>query len=76
MVPECPRKEAGEDTPMPRRTEPRRWCGIAKLAAKVGFEFETSRRIASDPDREIAREALRKTRDPEYFEYDESAFEG
>ncbi|KAI0534967.1 hypothetical protein GGR58DRAFT_504754 [Xylaria digitata] len=77
LVPEYPRKEDGEDTPMPQRPDPRRWCGIATLAAKVGFESdEISHLIASDPDREIARETLLKARDPEYFGYDESAFEG
>ncbi|KAK0628283.1 hypothetical protein B0T17DRAFT_614224 [Bombardia bombarda] len=77
LVPECPKKEDGEDTPMPQRPDPRTWCGIAKLAAKVGFESdEIDRLIASDPDREIAREALLKARSPEYFEYGESAFEG
>lgn len=76
MVPECPKKEDGEETPIPYRPDPRRWYEIAKLAAKRGFESDQiDRLLSSDPDREVARQALFKARNPEYFKYDESAFD-
>ncbi|VZI03668.1 unnamed protein product [Fusarium fujikuroi] len=76
LVPECPRKEEGEATPIPRRPDPRRWRDFARLAAQLGFESdEIDKFVNSDPDRQIAREALLKARSPEHFVYDDSAFE-
>ncbi|RBA14416.1 hypothetical protein FPRO05_03208 [Fusarium proliferatum] len=76
LVPECPRKEEGEATPIPRRPDPRRWRDLARLAAQLGFESdEIDKFVNSDPDRQIAREALLKARSPEHFVYDDSAFE-
>ncbi|KAF4344402.1 Intracellular transport USO1 [Fusarium beomiforme] len=76
LVPECPRKEEGEATPIPGRPDPRRWRDLARLAARLGFESdEIDKLLNTDPDREIAREALLKARSPEHFGYDDSAFE-
>ncbi|KAF4451416.1 hypothetical protein F53441_5584 [Fusarium austroafricanum] len=76
LVPECPRKEEGEATPIPEKPDPRRWRGIARLAARLGFESdEIDKFLNSDPDREIATEALLKARSPEHFGYDDAAFE-
>ncbi|KAI3573907.1 hypothetical protein IWW34DRAFT_854835 [Fusarium oxysporum f. sp. albedinis] len=76
LIPECPRKEEGEATPIPGRPDPRRWRDLARLAARLGFESdEIDKFLNSDPDQEIAREALLKARSPEHFVYDDSAFE-
>ncbi|KAF4446547.1 Intracellular protein transport protein USO1 [Fusarium austroafricanum] len=76
LVPECPRKEEGEATPISQRPDPRRWREIARLAARLGFESdEIDGFLSLDPDREIAKEALLKARSPEQFGYDDSAFE-
>ncbi|KAM9873936.1 hypothetical protein VDGL01_12000 [Verticillium dahliae] len=75
LVPECPKKEDGEATPTPQSPDPRRRYGMAKMAGKVGFESDQINQLLSwDPDREHARESLLKARNPEYFRYDESAF--
>ncbi|KAL6406237.1 Intracellular protein transport protein USO1 [Ilyonectria robusta] len=76
MLPDCPKKEDGEDTPIPRRPNPRIWKGLADLAATVGFESdEIQRLIDSNPDREIAIDSLLNARNPDYFEYDQASFE-
>jgi hypothetical protein len=76
LVPECPRKEDNEDTPTPQMHDPWAWHGIASLAAKVGFESDEIDRLRlSDPDYEVARDALHRARHPEKFIYEKSEFE-
>jgi hypothetical protein len=76
-VAECPKKEDNQDTPTPQKPDPKAWYGIARLAAKVGFEpDEIDRLCFSDPDHELAREVLLRARKPERFIYDESKFGG
>ena len=77
LCPECPRKEDGEETPIPQTPDPRVRYGLASLAEKVGFESDQiSQLLSSDPDRKLARQILLKARSPEYFTYKESAFNG
>ncbi len=62
---------------MPQEPDQTKWYQIGALAKNLGFESdEINRLISLDPDREIAREALVKARDPKNFKYDESAFDG
>lgn len=76
LVPECPRKEEGKDTPMPQKPDPGKRYGIAKLAVKLGFESDEIRQLLLlNPDREIAREALLRARNPDRFHYIDSEFD-
>lgn len=76
LGPDCPRKDDGEPTPMPRGSSITKWFELANLVTSLGFESdEISQILSSDPDRKLAIEVLLTARDPEYFVYEESAFE-
>ncbi|KAI9772442.1 MAG: hypothetical protein M1840_000645 [Geoglossum simile] len=76
LIEECPRKEDGQDTPAPQEPDRNAWYHFAALASKLGFQSEQIDRLTLlDPDREAARDALLKGRDPRYYKYDEAAFE-
>lgn len=50
-------------------------CEFASLAYRLGFESEEIRhQIQRSPDKEIARKALLKARDPTRYKYDDAAF--
>ncbi|KAJ0100649.1 uncharacterized protein J7T55_010252, partial [Diaporthe amygdali] len=77
LIPECPKKDDNDYTPVPQRPDPKAWYGMASLAARVGFESDEIERLrSSDPDREMAREALFRARDPEHFKYEDTALDG
>jgi hypothetical protein len=76
LVPECPRKDDSAPTPVPQKPNVSKWFELATLTAKLGFESdEINNLLSSDPDRKLAIEVLHKARDPEYFTYEESAFQ-
>jgi len=63
-VPECPRKEDDEDTPLPQEPNPRKWYEIGVLARRSGFESDEIQRLVSlNPDREVARKHLERACD-------------
>jgi len=72
----CPRKEEGEDTPVPKEPDPTIWHWFGALADKLGFESDQiSELMSSDPDKETARKALFMGRCHRYFQYDQTDFE-
>lgn len=76
LIEECPRKEDGQPTPVPQEPDEVLWYEFAVLANKLGFKSEQiSRLMSPNPDREVARKALLKGRDPRYFKYGEADFE-
>jgi hypothetical protein len=76
LIPKCPRKEDGQDTPVPKPPEASAWQALATLAYNLGFECEEIHRLRSrNPDREIARAALLEARKPERYKYEEKNFE-
>jgi predicted nucleic acid-binding Zn-ribbon protein len=59
MISECPRKEEGQDKPVPKTPDIYVWHEFAVLAYNLGFECEEIHRLRSkNRDREIARAAL------------------
>jgi hypothetical protein len=76
LVPECPRKDDSAPTPVPQKANVSKWFELATLAARLGFESdEINYLLSSDPDRKLAIEVLHKARDPEYFTYEDPAFQ-
>ena len=76
MVPECARKEDGQDTPQPRKPNPRLWQGIGTLAYRLGFESTEIHRLRrTNPDEGIARDALLTARDPRRYKYRDDLLE-
>ena len=72
----CPRKEDGEDTPIPAEPDPALWYWLGVLADKLGFESNQIKKlISSDPDTEIARKCLLMGRCQRYFQYDPIEFD-
>jgi hypothetical protein len=72
MRPVCPKKERGQNTPVPRQPDLSKWSKIARLGKKVGFESEEINRLLSvDHVREDIQEYLTTRYDPRYFIYDE-----
>ena len=60
---------------MPQEPNKVLWYEFALLANKLGFESEQiSRLMSPNPDREVARKALLKGRDPRYFKYGKADF--
>jgi hypothetical protein len=76
LVPECPKKEPDDDTPIPQKPSQARWHGLAALAKDYGFaSHEISRLLTLDPDIEMAREFLTIVRNQKDFLYEEYSFE-
>jgi Protein of unknown function (DUF3723) len=76
MVPECARKEDGQDTPQPRKPNPQLWQGIGTLAFRLGFESKEIHRLRrTNPDEGIARGALLTARDPRRYKYPDGLLE-
>ena len=72
----CPRKEEGEETPVPEEPDQTLWYWFGTLADKIGFESENiTEMLSSDPDRENAGKALLIGRCPRHFTYDRADFD-
>ncbi|KAI9770970.1 MAG: hypothetical protein M1840_002674 [Geoglossum simile] len=75
LIPECPRKEDGQPTPVPQEPSKYRWCQFPSLASQLGFQSDQINRLMSlNPYREIARDALLKAHDLDDCEYEEAVF--
>ncbi len=76
MVSECPLKERGEPTPVPKPRDLQMWYNFGSLAYRLGFESpEIERLKALDPDKEKARQSLLLGRGPDRYRYDDDDFE-
>jgi hypothetical protein len=73
---ECPLKEDGEPTPVPKLPNPEKWYTLGELAYNLGFESQEIERLrALNPDEEKARENLLGSRPSDRFQYDENDFD-
>ena len=76
LIPECPRKEEGEDMPRPLESSPAKCYQLGELASRLGFESdEIFKNMNADPDIEIAQQVLYQARDRSMYYYEEDKFQ-
>lgn len=75
-MPEYVKREDGQNTPQPRKLNPRLWQGIGTLAYRLGFELiEIHRLKRTNADEDIARDVLLISRDPRRYKYPDELLE-